>query len=131
MACPWWTDVWLDMKVQCARNSNVISISCDEEQDRAESLIFVTLKSVGPADYVEVQGTTIKDLSELPQTIFPFNRRHLSRIISQESAAFIANPQRTRGWKDRFKLPLFTFAQGEALEGFSYLCVVFVYIIRS
>jgi hypothetical protein len=89
------------------------------------------VKRAGPADYVDVQETTIKDLSELPQTIFPFNRRHLSRIISQESAAFIANPQRTRGWKDRFKLPLFTFAQGEAPGRFSSLCVVFVCIIRS
>lgn len=85
------------MKVKCARNSNVISISCDKEQDGADSLIFVMVKSVGPADYVEVQGTTIKYLSELPQTIFLFNRRHLSLIISQESAAFIANPQRARG----------------------------------
>lgn len=89
------------------------------------------VKSVGPADYVEVQGTTIKYLSELPQTIFLFNRRHLSLIISQESAAFIANPQRARGWKDGSKLPLFTFAQGEAPGGFSCLCVMFVYIIRS
>ena len=89
------------------------------------------VKSAGSADYVDVQGTTIKDLSELPQTIFPFNRRHLSRIISQESAAFIANPQRARDWKDRFKLPLFTLAQGKAPGGCTYLCVVFVYIIRS
>jgi hypothetical protein len=84
------------MKLKCARNNHVTSISCDKEQDGAKSLIFVMVKSVGPADYVDVQGTTIKDLSELPQTIFPFNRRHLSRIISQESAAFIANPQRDR-----------------------------------
>jgi len=89
------------------------------------------VKSAGSADYVDVQGTTIKDLSELPQTIFPFNRRHLSRIISQESAAFITNPQRARDWKDRFKLPLFTLAQGKAPGGCTYLCVVFVYIIRS
>lgn len=85
------------MKLKCARNSNVISIRCDEELDGAEILIFVMVKSVGPADYVDVQETAIKDLSELPQTIFPFNRRHLSRIISQKSAAFIANPQRARG----------------------------------
>jgi len=131
MTWSWWNDIRLDLKVKCARNNSVTSTSWDKEKDGAVSLIFVTVKSVGPADYVDVQGTTIKDRSELPQTIFPFNRRHLSRIISQKSAAFIANPQRYRGWKDRFKLLLFTFAQGEVPGGFSYLCVVFVYIIRS
>jgi hypothetical protein len=85
------------MKVECTRNSDVTSTSKDKDQEGPESLIFVMAKSVGPADYVDVQGTSIKDLSELPQTIFPFNRRHLSRIISQESAAFVANPQRAQG----------------------------------
>ena len=85
------------MKIKCARNSNITSTCYDKDQDGAGSLIFVMVKSVGPSDYVDVQGAAIKDPSELPQTIFPFNRRHLSRIISQDSAAFIANPQRALG----------------------------------